>query len=140
MKEYKLKINGNDYTVNITEIEEEVANVEVNGTPFKVEFEKPISKKPMIAIMDRPKAAISPKTNIAPVATVGTAISSPLPGVIIEVSVKEGATVKKGDKLMVLEAMKMENSIEASVDGTVQSIKVNQGDSVLEGAVLAIIG
>jgi biotin carboxyl carrier protein len=69
-----------------------------------------------------------------------TVVSSPLPGVILEVSVKEGDSVKRGQKLMILEAMKMENVIEASADGKIVSIKANKGDSVLEGAPLIIIG
>ncbi|MFA7201298.1 MAG: acetyl-CoA carboxylase biotin carboxyl carrier protein subunit, partial [Bacteroidales bacterium] len=63
----------------------------------------------------------------------------PLPGVILEVTVKEGDTVKSGQKLVVLEAMKMENNIEADRDGVVTSIKVSKGDSVLEGAPLIIL-
>ena len=146
MKEYKLKINGNDYAVTINEVEDEVALLEVNGTPYKVEFEKPITKKSTVSAPVRkprtttaaaPAAAVAPKP-AAP--TSGTTITSPLPGVIINMHVKEGDTVKKGDKLMILEAMKMENVIESSVDGTVKSLKVKQGDSVLEGAPLVIIG
>ena len=64
----------------------------------------------------------------------GTVVHSPLPGVIISVDVKEGQAVKKGQKVAVLEAMKMENEIQADVDGTVTAILVNKGDSVLEGA------
>ena len=67
-------------------------------------------------------------------------VTSPLPGVILEVSVKVGDAVKRGQKVMVLEAMKMENVIEATADGTVTAIKVEKGDSVLEGAPLVIIG
>ena len=122
MKEYKLKINGNDYAVTINEVDDNIAEVEVNGTPFKVEFEKPITKKPVAA------------------SCAGETVTSPLPGVILEVSVKVGDAVKKGQKVMVLEAMKMENVIEATADGTVTAIKVDKGDSVLEGAPLVIIG
>ena len=123
-----------------------MAEVEVNGTPFKVEFEKPIKKaaapvsKPMA-----PKAtpASAPEVKVskpAAAAGAGNAVTSPLPGVILEVSVKVGDVVKRGDKVMVLEAMKMENVIEATADGTVTAIKVDKGDSVLEGAPLVIIG
>ena len=146
MKEYKLKINGNDYTVTVNEVDGSMAEVEVNGTPFKVEFEKPIKKaaapvsKPMA-----PKAtpAGAPEVKVskpAAAAGAGNAVTSPLPGVILEVSVKVGDVVKRGDKVMVLEAMKMENVIEATADGTVTAIKVDKGDSVLEGAPLVIIG
>ena len=146
MKEYKLKINGNDYAVTINEVDDNIAEVEVNGTPFKVEFEKPITKKPAATVVAKPAAKAA---GAAPAATVskpvaasgaGETVTSPLPGVILEVSVKVGDTVKRGDKVMVLEAMKMENVIEATADGTVTAIKVDKGDSVLEGAPLVIIG
>ncbi len=145
MKEYKLKINGNDYDVTINDIEDSTAKVEVNGMPFTVEFEKPLTK-----VAPAPKKAAAPKATAAPEVKVskpapaatgnGTVVTSPLPGVILEVSCKEGDTVKTGQKIMVLEAMKMENVIEATADGTITSIKANKGDSVLEGAELVVIG
>ena len=146
MKEYKLKINGNDYAVTVNEVDGSMAEVEVNGTPFKVEFEKPIKKaaapvaKPM-APKATPAGAPEVKvTKPAAAGGAGQAVTSPLPGVILEVSVKVGDAVKRGQKVMVLEAMKMENVIEATADGTVTAIKVDKGDSVLEGAPLVIIG
>lgn len=146
MKEYKLKINGNDYAVTVNEVEDSIAEVEVNGIPFKVEYDKPIKKsivsKPVSRPASAPAASGQPVTPITkPVsATGGETVTSPLPGVILEVSCKEGDAVKKGQKLLILEAMKMENVIEATADGKVVSIKVNKGDSVLEGAPLVIIG
>ena len=146
MKEYKLKINGNDYAVTVNEVDGSMAEVEVNGTPFKVEFEKPIKKaaapvaKP-VAKSAAPAAAAAPVAKpAAPAGGAGTTVSSPLPGVILDVCVKEGDAVKRGQTVMVLEAMKMENAIEATADGTVTAIKVGKGDSVLEGAPLVIIG
>ena len=145
MKEYKLKINGNDYAVTVNEVDGSMAEVEVNGTPFKVEFEKPVKKA--AAPVAKPVATAAPAPAAAPVAKpaapaggAGQAVTSPLPGVILEVSVKVGDAVKRGQKVMVLEAMKMENVIEATADGTVTAIKVDKGDSVLEGAPLVIIG
>lgn len=148
MKEYKLKINGNDYAVTVNDIEDTVAEVEVNGMPFKVEFEKPIKKTTTISKpVARPAAAAAApvaqvaKPAAAPAASgAGESVTSPLPGVILEVSCKEGDVVKKGDKVILLEAMKMENVIEATCDGKITSIKVNKGDSVLEGATLVTIG
>ncbi|HIZ87565.1 MAG TPA: biotin/lipoyl-binding protein [Candidatus Coprenecus pullistercoris] len=144
MKEYKLKINGNDYNVVIKDVQDSVASVEVNGSNFKVEFEKPINKPTAIKVVKTASSApaVSPVSRpAAPAPTPGgTTVSSPLPGVIIDVCVKEGDTVKTGQKVLVLEAMKMENVIEATADGVVKSIKVNKGDSVLEGAPLVIIG
>ena len=146
MKEYKLKINGNDYAVTVNEVDGSVAEVEVNGTPFKVEFEKPIKKAAAPVAKPAAKSA-APAAVAAPVAKpaapaggAGTTVSSPLPGVILDVCVKEGDAVKRGQTVMVLEAMKMENAIEATADGTVTAIKVGKGDSVLEGAPLVIIG
>lgn len=138
MKEYKLKINGNDYAVTVNDIDDTIAEVEVNGIPFKVEIERP-AKKQVVAKPNKPATVTA---NVAkPVASGSeTAVTSPLPGVILEVVVKEGDVVKRGQKLMVLEAMKMENVIEANTDGKVISIKANKGDSVLEGAPLIIIG
>ena len=146
MKEYKLKINGNDYTVTVNEVDGSMAEVEVNGTPFKVEFDKPVKKaaapvaKP-VAKSAAPAPAAAPVAKpAAPAGGAGTAVTSPLPGVILDVCVKEGDAVKRGQTVMVLEAMKMENAIEATADGTVTAIKVGKGDSVLEGAPLVIIG
>ena len=145
MKEYKIKINGNNYNVTIDEVEDNVAKVEVNGTPYNVEFEKPISKPKTISVVNRPAAA--PAAGPAPAsrpaaapaaAAGGSTVNSPLPGVVLEVKVKDGDQVTKGQVIMVLEAMKMENAIEAPCDGTV-TIKAQKGDSVLEGAPLAII-
>lgn len=148
MKEYKLKINGNDYDVTINDIEDSTAKVEVNGMPFTVEFDKPLKKAaapaPAVKKAAAPKAA-APEVKVSKPAAAaasgsGTVVTSPLPGVILEVSCKEGDAVKVGQKLMVLEAMKMENIIEATANGTVTSIKANKGDSVLEGAELVVIG
>ena len=145
MKEYKIKINGNDYNVTIDEVEGNAAKVEVNGTPYNVEFEKPLSKKPKtISVVNKPAAAPAAgsapasKPAAAPAAAGGATVNSPLPGVVLELKVKDGDQVTKGQCILVLEAMKMENSIEAPCAGTV-TLKVAKGDSVLEGAPLAVI-
>ena len=144
MKEYKLKINGNEYNVTVNEVDGSMAEVEVNGTPFKVEFDKPVKKaaapvaKPVAkSAAPAPAAAPAPKPAAG---GAGSAVTSPLPGVILDVCVKEGDAVKRGQTVVVLEAMKMENAIEATADGTVTAIKVGKGDSVLEGAPLIMIG
>ncbi|MCR5744684.1 MAG: biotin/lipoyl-binding protein [Bacteroidales bacterium] len=144
MKEYKIKINGNKYNVTIDEVEDNVAKVEVNGTPYNVEFEKPISKPKTISVVNKPAAAPAAgpapanKPAAAPAAAGGATVNSPLPGVVLEIKVKDGDKVTKGQVIMVLEAMKMENAIEAPCDGTV-TVKAQKGDSVLEGATLAVI-
>ncbi len=129
MKEYKLNINGKDFVVKVTSVDGNVTNLEVNGKSASAAA--PAAPAPAAAPVAAPKAA-------AP-AGAGVTVNSPLPGVILEVSVKEGDVVKKGQKVMLLEAMKMENVIEATADGTVTSIKVNKGDSILEGAPLLTI-
>ena len=144
MKEYKIKINGNNYNVTIDEVEDNVAKVEVNGTPYNVEFEKPISKPKTISVVNKPAAAPAAgpapanKPAAAPAAAGGATVNSPLPGVVLEIKVKDGDKVTKGQVIMVLEAMKMENAIEAPCDGTI-TVKAQKGDSVLEGATLAVI-
>ena len=113
MKQYKYKINGNLYNVTVNDVEDNIANVEVNGTSYKVELDKPVKAAPKP--VTRPAAA--PKTETgAPV-----------------------VTVKRGQTIIILEAMKMENNINANKDGKVAEIKVNKGDSVLEGTDLVII-
>ena len=145
MKEYKIKINGNDYNVAIDEVEETTAKVEVNGTPFTVEFEKPVTKKKTVAPVARPVAAApaAPAAQVSKPAAAapagGNKVNSPLPGVVLNINVREGDAVKKGQCVLVLEAMKMENNIEAPCDGTVKQILVQKGDSVLEGAPLVVI-
>ena len=136
MKEYKYKINGNVYNVVIGDIEDNIAHVEVNGTHYNVEMEKKQKAAEPIA---RPRpAAVAAKPAAKPAAAKG-GVKSPLPGVILDIKVKEGDVVKKGQTVIILEAMKMENSINADRDGKITSIKVSKGESVLEGTDLIII-
>ena len=135
MKTYKFKINGNEYNVDINSVEGNVADVTVNGTSYKVEMDTPVAPAVQAPVQNAPAQVTAPAAP-APAAPAGAgkAVTSPLPGVIIEVSVKEGQAVKAGQKVAVIEAMKMENEIQASCDGTVTAVLVNKGDSVLEGA------
>ena len=142
MKEYKFKINGNDYTVAINSIEGNIADVTVNGAAYKVEMENAPAVAAAPAPISAAPAAPAPVPAAAPApAPAGAAkvIEAPLPGVIIEVSVKEGQAVKAGQKVAVLEAMKMENEIQAECDGTVTAIHVAKGDQVVEGSKLISI-
>lgn len=145
MKEYKYKINGNLYKVAIGDIENGVAEVEVNGTPYKVELEHKAATTIKVAT---PKPAAAPRTatgekviaKAAPAAAAGgTAVKAPLPGTVLDINVTVGQEVKAADTVVTLEAMKMENAIKAGVDGKVTSISVAKGDAVLEGAVLVTI-
>ena len=138
MKSFKYTINGNVYKVIINSIEDTIAEVEVNGTPYKVEMNKP-TKKQVVTIKRPAQAAVAPIARPQQTSSVAGALRSPLPGVILEINCKVGDSVKRGQKLLVLEAMKMENAINADRDGVVKELKVNKGDSVLEGADLIII-
>ena len=144
MKEYKYKINGNLYNVVIGDIEENIAHVEVNGTHYTVEMEK----KPKAAPAPKPVARPAAKPAAAPAAAPAakpaaggakSGVKSPLPGVILDIKVNVGDEVKKGQTLIILEAMKMENSINADKDGKIAAINVSKGESVLEGTDLIII-
>ncbi|MBD5233633.1 MAG: acetyl-CoA carboxylase biotin carboxyl carrier protein subunit [Bacteroidales bacterium] len=140
MKEYKYKINGNNYTVAVGDIDENVAQVEVNGVPYKVELDR---AKPTTVKVQTPRPSAAPRTATGekviaskPAAAGAGSVVAPLPGVVISVNVKVGDTVSAADTVVVLEAMKMENSIRAGRDGKVTAINVNAGDSVLEGTAL----
>ena len=144
MKEYKYKINGNLYNVVIGDIEENIAHVEVNGTHYTVEMEKKPKAAPAPKPVVRPAAKPAAAPAAAPVAKPAagggkSGVKSPLPGVILDIKVKEGDEVKKGQTIIILEAMKMENSINADKDGKVTAINVSKGESVLEGTDLVII-
>jgi Acetyl/propionyl-CoA carboxylase, alpha subunit len=138
MKTFKYTINGNIYKVVINRIEDTIADVEVNGTPYKVEMNKP-TKKQIVTINRPAQAAVTPIARPQQTSSGAGSLRSPLPGVILEILCKVGDTVKRGQKVMVLEAMKMENSINADRDGVIKEFKVSKGDSVLEGADLVII-
>ncbi|MGM9847186.1 MAG: biotin/lipoyl-containing protein [Muribaculaceae bacterium] len=142
MKEYKYKINGNTYNVSIGDIDDNVAQVEVNGVPYKVELEKAQAVK----VVSAPRPSAAPRTEsgnkvISKPSVSGGAnsVKAPLPGVVLSVQVKEGDTVKAADTVIVLEAMKMENAIHAGRDGKIKTINVKQGDSVLQDDVLIVI-
>lgn len=143
MKEYKITINGNEYVTSVS-IEDGVANVTVNGQEFTGVAIEGLAKKnkSMPRVAPRPAAGDAPVVAAPrPASTggAGTPIKSPLPGVILDVFVKEGDAVKAGQRLMLLEAMKMENNIDADRGGVVKQILVQQGATVMEGDSLIII-
>jgi biotin carboxyl carrier protein len=147
MKEFNYKINGAPYRVIVNKAEGNTIELEVNGTPFTVELEQKTNPltgikrpNPEAAPAPTPKSASTPLvTRPAEEQTKSTAIQSPLPGVILDIRCKEGDIVKRGQTLMVLEAMKMENNILANANGKITQILVQKGDSVLEGAELVVI-
>ena len=161
MKEYKYKINGNEYSVAIIDLEGNTAAVEVNGVSYKVDIltegftaapARPATKPAAPAAPAAPAPAAAKPAAPQPIAPAaapaaepapagkGTAVQSPLPGVILDIKVAVGDTVKAGQTVAILEAMKMENSINAECDGVITAIKVAKGDNILEGSDIVIIG
>lgn len=146
MKKFNFKIHGNKYDVEIINIEDNIAEIDVNGTTYKVEIDKkiqttktPILKRSVVSPSTESSAATMKTSKPTDPKGTGT-IKSPLPGTILSVLVKEGDRVSIGQKLIVLEAMKMENNVNADKEGVVASIRVKQGDAVLEGDILLEIG
>ena len=147
MKEYKYKINGMKFTVVVGDIADNEATVEVNGVPYKVELDRKKQSGPQKPALSQSGhtnhgAAVSTNTKPAPrpvVAGNAEAVKSPLPGTVMSITVKVGDVVKSGDKVGVLEAMKMENEIKAPSDGTVASVNVTKGATVNTGDVLVTL-
>lgn len=143
MKNFKFTINGNKYEVNIISVEGNIADVEVNGSSFKVEVDKDLQpvKTPKLVRTPSAPSTDTPKEShaVVPQSTSGHNVLAPLPGVILEMLVKPGDKVSVGQKLIVLEAMKMENNIESDKAGTISEVKVHKGDSVMQGDVLIVI-
>ena len=147
MNKYQYKVQGVDYDVEIVNVEGNIAQVNVNGITFEVELKQPINPAtmPHKPVVTPPQPAATapvsqPEKPAANVPTGGTKVTAPLPGTITEVKVKVGDTVKDGDTVIVLEAMKMQNNIEAECSGTVTSVLVSKGDTVMEGDALITIG
>lgn len=151
MKQYKYKINGAQYDVNIDSIVGNIAKLEVNGIPFEVEMQGSTLTEedlPTVsATADNAPAAAAAPAEAAPKAAApaagpgaGAPVKAPLPGVVTKILVAAGQAVRKGDTVLVLEAMKMENNITAETDGNVTGICVAAGDSVMEGTTLLTIG
>ena len=145
MKKFKFTISGKPYEVEVQNIEGNIATVNVNGTEYQVEMEEQAA--PVIAPVARPAAkpatTSSAPATPKPAAAAGGAgykMAAPLPGTIMQIFVHQGDTVKKGDKLLMYEAMKMENNLLAEADGTITAINCRQGDNVLQGDVLIVIG
>lgn len=149
MAKYQYTIQGVDYDVEINKVEGSLAKVNVNGIDFDVELKQPISVGKQIKKVKVEKPVAAPVTGTAPTAAPapapveagsGAKVLAPLPGTVSEVCVKVGDAVAMGDTVVVLEAMKMQNNIEAENAGTVTSVLVSKGDTVMEGAPLITIG
>lgn len=152
MGKYNFRINGHDYQVDVNSVEGGIADVTVNGTDYKVELADAVPAPAQQAARLAPQAtftaAPAPQTTAQATQTAtasapqgkGEVVTAPLPGVILDIKVKVGDVVKAGQTVAVLEAMKMENEIEATASGTVTAVNAGKGDSVLEGAAIITIG
>ena len=148
MKEFAFKLNGASYQCAVEQIEAGKAQVTVNGKVYEVETEaaapapKPVAKPAPVAPKPAPAPAAAPKAEAKPAAApaAGVQVKSPLPGSAIKVLVSEGQAVKKGDTLLTLESMKMENAIMAEADGVVKQIAVTLGQNVMQDDLLIVLG
>ena len=152
---YQYTVKGIDYEVEIQDIEGNIANVTVNGIPFEVEMKQPVkagkqkvklseerrvkSEESNSSSSSATNASSATTTQPAAAAASGKPVVAPLPGTINEIKVKVGDKVNAGDTVVILEAMKMQNNIEAETSGTITSINVNKGDAVMEGDTLVTI-
>jgi len=146
MKKFSFTINGNSYDCEIKNVEDNMAEVEVNGVSYSVEFDRVLetTKTPKLirseAIPSTDITKSEQKTS-SPAGPKGSGfIKSPLPGTIIDIHVNVGDNVKAGDKLLTLEAMKMENIINSDKSGKIVKIAFKKGDAVMEGDILIEVG
>ncbi len=134
MKKFKFKINGNEYEVSVNEMEQNIAEIEVNGTPFTVEIERQ-EKNSAIALNKKPAGKVAPIQTPSH-SVIASAIKAPLPGSVMKVLVTVGQTVKRGDLLLTMESMKMENNILAENNGIIKKIYVQTGETVMQNDIL----
>lgn len=133
MKLFRVVVNDVEYRVGIEELEDE-------STPAAKPAPSSPAATPTTPVQQPAKPAASPSPQPAAAETgSGGNISAPMPGTVISIPVDQGSSVTKGETLLVLEAMKMENDIKAPSDGTVQEIKVSEGASVNAGDILIIL-
>jgi hypothetical protein len=140
MKTFKYIIDGKEYQVEITDVVDNKAQVTVNGNDFQVEMEvQPEAEKKTVTPLPQSDEKVETEPSTTGQVNTEQAIKAPLPGVITEIKVSVGDQVKAGDTVVVLEAMKMANNIEAEKDGTVTAICIKQGESVMEDTPLVVI-
>ncbi|MEA2042773.1 MAG: biotin/lipoyl-containing protein [Bacteroidota bacterium] len=136
MKKFKFTIRGTAYHTEIKKIEEDIAYMEVNGTEYKVKIDAEVQKTKTPKLV-RSKVSVNPDdAEIKKAKPKVSVLNAPLPGVIIKIEVNEGDEVKAGDTLLIMEAMKMENNIQAEKSGKVKSIKVKEGQNVMQNELL----
>ena len=142
MKKFKFTIRGTKYDVEVKDFDNNIAEIEVNGTKYEVEVHKEIKKTKTPTIVrdsngdEKPKAAPEKKAVDSSSDSKTRKVKAPLPGNILNVKVNEGDSIKQGDVLLIMEAMKMENNVLAEKEGVIKSIKVSEGDAVLQNDVL----
>ena len=139
MKKFKFKIRGNNYDAVIKNHEKNIIDIEINGTAYKVEVEQE-AKKTKTPKLIRSRVKTDPNAAKIQQASSGSVVKAPLPGTIFKLVAKEGDDVKVGDVLLIMEAMKMENNIMAESAGVIKSIKVKEGDTVMQDDVLVELG
>jgi glutaconyl-CoA/methylmalonyl-CoA decarboxylase subunit gamma len=141
MKKYKFTINGNDYVVHIRDIEDNIAEVDVNGTHYEVVVHNEIKTTKTPRLVRKPIEKLPGEGQIKKKVTTGKhEVTAPLPGTIIKLNVSVGDVVTEGQNLLVMEAMKMENQVQTTRGGEIISVKVKVGDTVLQDDVLLEIG
>jgi biotin carboxyl carrier protein len=142
MKKFKFNLNNKEYEASVLSFDNSIIKIDVNGTVYDVKVDKKTeqSKTPTLV---RTKAEPSTESHKATAKTSSPTekkgagvIKAPLPGTIIKILVSVGDFVKPGMKLLTWEAMKMENNLTADREGTIKSIKVKEGDTILEGDTL----
>jgi biotin carboxyl carrier protein len=135
MKNFTFKINENNYGVKIISHEDNIIELEVNGTTYSVKMKEEVKKIKTPTLVRKPSNAAIEPPKINPSSS-KTKITAPIPGVILSINVNVGDTIKVDDVLLVLEAMKMENSITAEKSGVVSAINVKVGQQVLQSEVM----
>lgn len=138
MRDYVVTINGTEYRAELRELNADSATVAVNGVAYVVELKQlgikaDLSRPVPAELKGTPQPVVAPKPQPKPTQSSGGMVKSPLPGLVLDVTVRVGDQVKAGQKLMVLETMKMENHIPAPFDGVVKSVLVHNGETVSEG-------
>jgi glutaconyl-CoA/methylmalonyl-CoA decarboxylase subunit gamma len=140
MKKYKFTINGNDYEVHIKDIEDNIAEVDVNGTRYEVYIHNEIRTTKTPRLIRKPIEKLPGEGQIKRVTTGKHEITAPLPGTILKLNVSLGDMVSEGQNLLIMEAMKMENQVQTTRGGEILAIKVSVGDTVQQDDVLIEIG
>jgi len=135
MKTYKFKVNENGYTVNIKSQEDNIISLEVNGTSYDVVLKQDIKKTKTPTLVRAASKRPAEPLKVNPKSS-KTRIVAPIPGVVMSIDVKVGDTLKVGDRMLVLEAMKMENNIVCEKAGTITAMNISVGQQVLQDEVM----